>query len=269
MTALPEDLDLKRTMIANVVMIGKPGSGHWVLVDCGIAGFSRSIQDAAEERFGSAPPKSIVLTHGHFDHVGSLEKLLEEWDVPVYAHELELPYVRGTQDYPEPDPAAGGGLMTAVSPLYPRHGLGLGGRVQPLPSDGHVPHLPEWRWIHTPGHTPGHISLFRERDRTVIAGDAFITVKQESAWAVLTQEQEVHGPPVYFTPDWHASKLSVRRLRELDPALALTGHGVPMDGEALRKGLSTLAESFDEIAVPSHGRYAGDRHAAEDKRPFV
>ncbi|BFH14613.1 hypothetical protein J6TS7_46980 [Paenibacillus dendritiformis] len=89
----------------------------------------------------------------------------------------------------------------------------LGDRVQPLPDDGRVPHLPDWRVIPTPGHTPGHVSLYRESDRTLIAGDAFITVKQESALHVIGQAKEIHGPPAYFTPDWDEAWRSVKRLK--------------------------------------------------------
>ncbi|OLO27054.1 hypothetical protein BTR23_21210 [Alkalihalophilus pseudofirmus] len=57
-----------------------------------------------------------------------------------------------------------------------------------------------FRWIHSPGHTPGHVSLFRDADRTLIVGDAFVTIKQESLYSVITQEQQISGPPRYFTP---------------------------------------------------------------------
>jgi glyoxylase-like metal-dependent hydrolase (beta-lactamase superfamily II) len=63
-----------------------------------------------------------------------------------------------------------------------------------------VPGAPGWRWIPTPGHSPGHISLLRDSDRTIVAGDAFTTTKQESLVAALTQRAEIHGPPMYFTP---------------------------------------------------------------------
>lgn len=85
--------------------------------------------------------------------------------------------------------------MASLSWAYPRGPIDLGDRVRALPGDGRVPGLPEWRWMHTPGHAPGHVSFFREADRTLIAGDAFITTKQESALAVLAQRPEVHGPP--------------------------------------------------------------------------
>lgn len=94
--------------------------------------------------------------------------------------------------------------------------------------------MPGWHWIHTPGHTPGHVSLFREDDRCLIAGDAFVTVKQESLYAVATQEQEIHGPPAHFTPDWAAARQSVERLARLPPAIAATGHGTPMRGLEMR-----------------------------------
>jgi glyoxylase-like metal-dependent hydrolase (beta-lactamase superfamily II) len=71
--------------------------------------------------------------------------------------------------------------MARLSPLYPRGPVNVSGRLRALPADGSVPGMPGWRWVHTPGHTPGHVSLWRESDRTILAGDAFITTRQESA----------------------------------------------------------------------------------------
>lgn len=116
--------------------------------------------------------------------------------------------------------------------------------------------MPGWRWVHTPGHTEGHVSLWREDDRTLIAGDAFITTAQESAYAVAVQEPELHGPPRYFTPDWAAAKASVEALSALEPELVVTGHGKALAGEEMRAALRRLARDFDEVAVPDQGRYA-------------
>jgi len=192
--------------------------------------------------------------------VGALKELAEAWDAPVFAHQLELPYLTGRSPYPPPDPTVGGGLMAALSWMYPRGPIDLGPRARALPEDGSVPFMPGWRWVHTPGHTPGHVSLCRESDRTLIAGDAFVTTKQESALAVLEQRPEVHGPPAYYTPDWPSARRSVEELAALRPEIAATGHGVPLSGPELRAGLDALLRDFDRVAFPAHGRYA--RHPA-------
>ena len=51
--------------------------------------------------------------------------------------------------------------------------------IHKLPDDNSIPGFPEWKYIHTPGHTPGHVSLFREKDKVLIAGDAFVTTKSD------------------------------------------------------------------------------------------
>src|SRR6476620_2850529 len=96
--------------IVNVYFIGPPHAGDrgWTLVDTGLPRMTGQITAAAAERFGpDARPAAIILTHGHFDHTGQLVTLAQEWDVPVYAHRLELPYLTGLSAYPPPDPTVG------------------------------------------------------------------------------------------------------------------------------------------------------------------
>ena len=250
-----KDILSVRTLIVNVCFIGEQRSKEWTLIDAGMANSADRIIKAAEKRYGKQKPNAIILTHGHFDHVGALDELINYWNVPIYAHELELPYLTGQADYPPGDPTVSSGLMAKLSPLYPHKGIDLGHHVTALPSDGRVPGLREWRWIHTPGHTQGHISLFRDDDRALIAGDAFITVKQESALAVMTQDKEIHGPPAYFTVDWDAAWDSVKKLNDLHPSIVVTGHGQPMQGGDLARGLAKLTRDFDQIAIPDQGRY--------------
>ncbi len=249
------DLAYQRLGIVNVVYVGAPGS-EWVMIDAGVIGTKMFQTKAIDERFGKdAKPAAIVMTHGHFDHVGNLKALATNWDVPIYGHPVEMRYLNGSTSYPDPDPSVGGGMMSALSRLYPKGPIDVSAWLQPLPEDGTVPGMPGWRWLHTPGHTDGHVSLWRDVDRTVIAGDAFITTNQESAYAVATQKPEIQGPPMYFTPDWVSAKASVRMLADLEPNLAITGHGQAIEGDELRYGLKVLADRFDEIAVPEQGRY--------------
>ncbi|PLS05879.1 MBL fold metallo-hydrolase [Neobacillus cucumis] len=240
--------------IVNLVVVGTPY--EFVLIDTGMPKSAEQIKDMIKERFGeNAVPKAIILTHGHFDHVGSIVSILEDWEIPVYAHDDELPYLTGKKDYPPGDPNVDHGLVAKMSPMFPNHGIDISKHVHPLPSDGTVPHMNGWKWIHTPGHTPGHISLFREQDRTLIAGDAFVTVKQESLYKVITQTKEISGPPRYYTTDWDAAYESVKKLEALKPKVAVTGHGIPISGEELSKDLQYLVVHFDEIAKPESGRF--------------
>jgi glyoxylase-like metal-dependent hydrolase (beta-lactamase superfamily II) len=252
------DIQLLKFTIVNLYMIGEPKEkdSKWMLVDTGLSHSSKAILEEAERLYGkSCPPQAIILTHGHFDHVGSVIELSDHWNVPVYAHQLELPYLTGKKDYPPADPTVGEGLIAEMSFLFPNNGIDLGHRVQALPDNGIIPSMPEWQWIHTPGHTPGHISLFRESDGILIAGDAITTVKQESLLSVLTQKQDLNGPPAYFTTEWNDAENSVKILRQLKPTLAITSHGAPMKGEELKVALENLSINFRDEAVPEHGRY--------------
>lgn len=251
------DLAYKRLAIVNVVFVGPHGAGdrEWVLIDAGIAGSAGFIRTAAEERFGpGARPAAILMTHGHFDHVGGLEQLAEQWDAPVYAHPLELPYLTGRAKYPPMDPTVGGGAQARMSFLFPTTPVNVGARARALPADGRVPGADGWRWIHTPGHTPGHVSFVRDEDRTVVAGDAVVTTRQESASAVMAQTPKVWRPPAYATTDWHLARRSVEAIARLEPELLATGHGVPLRGAAMRSGLEALVRDF-ALVMPEDGRY--------------
>jgi glyoxylase-like metal-dependent hydrolase (beta-lactamase superfamily II) len=113
--------------------------------------------------------------------------------------------------------------------------------------------MPGWRLLETPGHTPGHVSFWREEDRVLIPGDMFCTMKPESFFeAALVQKPEVHGPPLYFTSDWNAAGASVRKLARLGAEVVSPGHGKPMAGAVVAESLRDLADRFEEIAVPEN-----------------
>lgn len=246
----------RKDLFVNFFMIQDLVSDQWVLVDAGLKWSAPKIKEMAAYLFGEQSiPKAIILTHGHFDHVGSVAKLAEEWNVPVYAHHLEIPYLTGHSDYPPPDSTVGGGLMATMAFLYPNSPINIWKYLKVLPADGTIPFLAEWNYIHTPGHAPGHISLFRESDKVLIAGDAFVTTHQESVLSVMLQTKAISGPPKYFTYDWNEAKKSVDELVKLHPKTAATGHGMPMRGQELKTALKELQNNFEEKSIPAQGRY--------------
>ena len=253
---LAADVSRLRVGFVNVYFVGQPQSNGapWALVDAGLPMGAAPILDIAADRFGpESRPAAIVLTHGHYDHVGALEPLLAVWDVPVFAHSLELPFLTGRGDYPPPDPTVGRGPMSRLSPAFPERGIDLGPRVRTLPEA--LPGMPGWRWLHTPGHSPGHVSLFRDSDRLLIAGDAVTTTRQESVFAATVQKQELNGPPRYFTIDWEQARRSVETLATLEPTVIASGHGQPIRDGSAAADLHALASDFDQRAKPRHGRY--------------
>jgi len=257
-TEVLPDLYMYTVQISNIFLVGN--KEHFVLVDAGMPRSGEEIISVIEDRFGKAHPEAIILTHGHFDHVGGVIEVVDKWNIPVYAHEMELPFLTGEKSYPTPDASVEGGMVAKMSPMFPNEPINLGSHVQALPSDGSVPHMDGFRWLHTPGHSPGQVSFFRDSDKTLIAGDAFITVKQDELYKVLTQEKELHGPPRYLTTDWKAAKASVEKLRDLHPEVAVTGHGLPMSGEELSNGLDELVSDFDRVAVPDYGKFVDDEY---------
>jgi len=244
-----------RITFVNVFGITHP-DGSWTLIDAAMPFSSALIRSWAEKHFNNSP-NAIVLSHGHFDHVGAAAELSDAWHVPIYAHTLEFPFLTGEREYPAPNPGAGGGMMSLISPLYPRGPVNLGNRLVQFPErEGNlltVSEMPGWQVIHTPGHTPGHVSFFRTKDRTLLPADAFCTTKPESFFsAAITQTPELHGPPAYFTWNWELARGSVRNLAALEPLTVAPGHGRPLAGPDIPAAVRELGARFEEIAVPDN-----------------
>nr|WP_246358382.1 MBL fold metallo-hydrolase [Paenibacillus phytorum] len=145
--------------------------------------------------------KVVILTHQDVDHIGSLPEILKECgnDVKVYAHELDKPYIK------EEIPLIKDGHLENP----PK------GKVDETLIDGQeLPFCGRLRVIHTPGHTPGHISLYLRQSKTLIAGDSMYSV-----------DGILGGIHVPTTLDMNAARLSLKKYVDLDIASVVCYHG--------------------------------------------
>jgi glyoxylase-like metal-dependent hydrolase (beta-lactamase superfamily II) len=249
----------KGIMRSNVYFV-RSGSS-WVLIDTASANCGRVIQEAAESLFGAnTPPAAILLTHDHPDHAGSTPELARRWGCLVYVHPDELALV--TADFSTffstvkgyANPLDTWVILPLMRVMPRRHEAMLAESsfkdvARAFDPGAGVPGLPDWECIHTPGHSPGHVSFFRPSDRVLITGDAVLTVHLNSLWSFLLwgfgrNKQRLSGPPWYTTWSWRAAKESVASLARLEPRVLACGHGLPMSGSRTAPQLRAFAQSF-------------------------
>ena len=245
---------------ANVYFV-RSGPG-WFLVDAGWAGSAPAIRSAAEALFGpDRPPASILLTHLHPDHSGAAGELARGWRVPAYVHPAELPMARGRY-LPGFGMPLDHWVVMPVMRLLPartRARIEAAGDItdvtRPLGPDGVVPGLPDWQWIATPGHTPGHVAYRRPADGVVVSGDAVATVDLNSVTGMLTGRRCLAGPPWYTTWDRQEAERSVTTLAHADCKVLAPGHGDPL--------VANPSEALGALADRERGRAARRRRRLE------
>ncbi|WFA87152.1 MBL fold metallo-hydrolase [Paenibacillus amylolyticus] len=145
--------------------------------------------------------KAVILTHQDVDHIGCLPEILQECGdhVRVYAHELDKPYIEGQLP-----------LLKDGHLEHPPMG-----KVDETVTDGQeLPFCGGIRVIHTPGHTPGHISLYLMDSKTLIAGD--------SMYSVDGMLGGIHEPT---TLDTETARISLKKYIELDISSVVCYHG--------------------------------------------
>ena len=173
-----------------------------VLIDTGFPGQIKDLRVAMDKVGVSFDKlKVVILTHQDIDHIGSLPEILQECknNIKVYAHDLDKPYIQG--DLPL--------LKDGHLDNPPKC------KVDDTLKDGQeLPYCGGIRVIHTPGHTPGHISIFLKQSKTLIAGDSMYSVN-----GIIGG---IHAPT---TLDIKAAQLSLKKYLDLDIESVVCYHG--------------------------------------------
>lgn len=244
-----EEIVLLNLAVVNAFLIGDPLSDgkEFILVDTGLENSYSFIIESVDKYYGKdMKPKGIVITHGHYEHIGSAIKLSEYWDVPIYIHKMELPYIIGEKEYLK-DTESGKVLESSFEDfrMYLEKDST---KIITLSDDRKIPGMPKWKWIHTPGHTAGHISLFNEINRTLIAADAFYPVSDKlNLLPTINQKQNKSPLPIYLDEDWNKALDSIRDLISLNPHILITSHGKPIRGLQLTEYLDSIANNLNNI----------------------
>jgi glyoxylase-like metal-dependent hydrolase (beta-lactamase superfamily II) len=203
-TAVTDNLiQLTRLRFVNAYLVREPDG--FTLVDSTLPGAAGQLIAAA--RAAGAPIRRIAVTHGHTDHVGSLDKLKEQLgaEVEVLIPELDARILAGEQVVEGKVPGGWPKLTTA-----PDVRLAAGDRVGSL------------EVVASPGHSPGHVAFLDTRDRSLIAGDVFTTI----GGAAVSSHFYLRFPLAAMATFDRAQDLeSARALRGLDPSLLVVGHG--------------------------------------------
>ncbi|MGG7550824.1 MBL fold metallo-hydrolase [Chryseobacterium arthrosphaerae] len=182
-----------------------------ILVDSGI----RSSYTTVKKALHKIPVDQHILTHAHADHQGCSDQICAEFEIPLLCHPDEIFRTETgmvTTDYPN--------SQHWVAKLQQKYWAGQGHKVDRTVVENDK--IGNFRVVETPGHSPGHISLFRERDGVLIIGDAATNMN------LLTTVPGLHLPPNMFTSDQQRNVRSLRKLAKLNPSVICFGHGPVM-----------------------------------------
>jgi glyoxylase-like metal-dependent hydrolase (beta-lactamase superfamily II) len=187
-----------------------------VLVDTGMGTSAKKLREALKGR----TLKAIALTHAHGDHGGSARKLSDALGVPVWVGAADREATE-TGKAVKKDPFNKPGISVVA-------GLLGDFKAVPVARELHEGDALDagFTVLDTPGHSPGHVSYWRESDRVLICGDVFFNMH------LLTTIPGLRQPPGPFTPDPPLNRASERRLAGLEPATAGFGHGPVIEGGA-------------------------------------
>lgn len=170
------------------------------LVDTGVSVMSPGILKFIDSLKGRSLTR-ILLTHGHADHVGSVDKIVSRQAIPVYAHEVEIPYINGELPYPRRKKSESNVKKDLVQPLSQT-------------TDGDLNKVAGLKPYHTPGHSPGHVVYYHEQDGVLLAGDLF-----------TSKHGKLRRPMPMFTADMTQAVRSSAVVAKVNPQRLEVCHG--------------------------------------------
>jgi glyoxylase-like metal-dependent hydrolase (beta-lactamase superfamily II)/predicted ester cyclase len=221
------------------VVQGQPGRCNVFLIedergvtlfDAGARTMTRAVASAGARRGGI---RRVVLGHGHTDHRGTAPAL----GVPVLCHPDEVQDAEGSGGF-RYWPEGLRGLpfgMRQMHRLMHRYAWD-GGPVKIADTVTEGDEVAGFRVIELPGHAPGQIGLWRERDRLALSSDCFYTLDM---WG---RDSAPHIPEPLYNYDTDRARESIRKLAALEPAAAWPGHARPVTGD-VRAQLERAADS--------------------------
>jgi hydroxyacylglutathione hydrolase len=199
--------------LINTYLIATPEGD--VLIDAGTRWTTRGLLRELHDRKLAL----VALTHVHPDHQGAAAEVCRRHRVRLACHTDDADVMEGTRGMQPNTVIVRLGHHLLSGPPHPVALRWQGGE-----------RLGEWQVIHAPGHTPGHVIFFRQRDRVVLSGDLTRNTSLQMGGCRLIE------PPHFFSVDPMLNRRSLRMLAELRPELVCPGHGPPFrDGGAVER----------------------------------
>ncbi|MCU1565340.1 MAG: Metallo-beta-lactamase superfamily protein [Pseudarthrobacter sp.] len=205
------------------------GADGLTVIDSGLPGMWKSL-GAGLQSLGRSPAeiKAVVLTHGHFDHLGLAHRLHTEHGIPVWVHPGDAYIARHPYRYRHEKSRlrfmathpAGLPVLARMAKAGALKVKGLR-ETTPMPDAGTLPVPGAPEVIYTPGHTAGHCGLFL-RDRNILfTGDALVTLDP------YTGQTGPHVVAGAATANTVQNLETLTRFTETGAGLVLPGHGEP------------------------------------------
>ncbi len=193
--------------------------GSLTLIDTGMSKDGKKILNYIQTNLSKKPSdlKTIIITHSHVDHIRGAYSVKKSTGAKVVIHTLDADYLSGDKKMPLPKGGVGF-LFRILSPFFKSTPVKAEQKVNEGDKIGRLV------IVHTPGHTPGSISVYDPQNRLIFVGDT-----------IRYSKGKIEGPPKQFTPDMAEANKSITKISKFDFEILLGGHGDPLKQNGAQK----------------------------------